>query len=79
MLCCVLSTSTDAKDDISNADAVFMYLLCEGEFNDAEVVYFVVIETSPEQHHQQQQRGSEVHSKKTVLIKTIETRDGEVT
>ncbi|CAM4605382.1 unnamed protein product [Leuciscus chuanchicus] len=34
-------------------------------------------ETSPEQHHQQQQRGSEVHSKKTVLIKTIETRDGE--
>uniref|UniRef100_A0A8C1DLD6 Desmin n=1 Tax=Cyprinus carpio carpio TaxID=630221 RepID=A0A8C1DLD6_CYPCA len=35
-------------------------------------------ETSPEQHHQQQQRASEVHSKKTVLIKTIETRDGEV-
>uniref|UniRef100_A0A672KE25 Desmin n=1 Tax=Sinocyclocheilus grahami TaxID=75366 RepID=A0A672KE25_SINGR len=32
----------------------------------------------PEQHHQQQQRASEVHSKKTVLIKTIETRDGEV-
>ncbi|XP_036396326.1 desmin a isoform X2 [Megalops cyprinoides] len=31
-------------------------------------------ETSPEQH----QRSSEVHSKKTVLIKTIETRDGEV-
>ncbi|XP_032424640.1 desmin a [Xiphophorus hellerii] len=30
-------------------------------------------ETSPES-----QRGSEVHSKKTVLIKTIETRDGEV-
>ncbi|XP_015214970.2 desmin isoform X2 [Lepisosteus oculatus] len=30
-------------------------------------------ETSPEQH----QRTSEVHSKKTVLIKTIETRDGE--
>ncbi|KAI1885001.1 hypothetical protein AGOR_G00215690 [Albula goreensis] len=30
-------------------------------------------ETSPEQ-----QRSSEVHSKKTVLIKTIETRDGEV-
>ncbi|XP_035379755.1 desmin a isoform X1 [Electrophorus electricus] len=29
-------------------------------------------ETSPEQH-----RGSEVHSKKTVVIKTIETRDGE--
>lgn len=53
--------------------------ICEGEFNDAEVVYFVEIETSPEQHHQQQQRGSEVHSKKTVLIKTIETRDGEVT
>jgi len=50
-----------------------MYLLCEGE-----VPYFVAIETSPEQHHQQQQRGSEVHSKKTVLIKTIETRDGEV-
>ncbi|XP_066521360.1 desmin b [Hoplias malabaricus] len=31
-------------------------------------------ETSPEQ----QQRASEMHSKKTVLIKTIETRDGEV-
>ncbi|KAM6946263.1 desmin a [Aplochiton taeniatus] len=31
-------------------------------------------ETNPEQHG----RGSEVHSKKTVLIKTIETRDGEV-
>uniref|UniRef100_A0AAX7VZH7 IF rod domain-containing protein n=1 Tax=Astatotilapia calliptera TaxID=8154 RepID=A0AAX7VZH7_ASTCA len=30
-------------------------------------------ETSPEQ-----QRSSEMHSKKTVLIKTIETRDGEV-
>ncbi|XP_037645948.1 desmin-like isoform X2 [Sebastes umbrosus] len=33
-------------------------------------------ETSPESQHQQ--RSSEVHSKKTVLIKTIETRDGEV-
>ncbi|XP_068186122.1 desmin-like isoform X2 [Antennarius striatus] len=32
-------------------------------------------ETSPEAPHQ---RSSEVHSKKTVLIKTIETRDGEV-
>uniref|UniRef100_A0A673BAU9 Desmin n=1 Tax=Sphaeramia orbicularis TaxID=375764 RepID=A0A673BAU9_9TELE len=32
-------------------------------------------ETSPES---QQQRSSEIHSKKTVLIKTIETRDGEV-
>lgn len=45
-------------------------------------VWIVAIETSPEQHHQQQQqqqRASEVHSKKTVLIKTIETRDGEVT
>lgn len=31
-----------------------------------------VTETSPEQ------RGSEVHTKKTVMIKTIETRDGEV-
>ncbi|XP_078099988.1 desmin-like [Sander vitreus] len=31
-------------------------------------------ETSPEH----QQRSSEMHSKKTVLIKTIETRDGEV-
>uniref|UniRef100_A0A8C2DXP5 Desmin b n=1 Tax=Cyprinus carpio TaxID=7962 RepID=A0A8C2DXP5_CYPCA len=31
-------------------------------------------ETSPEH----QQRASEMHSKKTVLIKTIETRDGEV-
>lgn len=39
----------------------------------------VAIETSPEQHQKQQQRASEVHSKKTVLIKTIETRDGEVT
>ncbi|KAM3861788.1 LOW QUALITY PROTEIN: desmin a [Diretmus argenteus] len=39
-------------------------------------------ETSPESQHQrpdsQHQRSSEVHSKKTVLIKTIETRDGEV-
>ncbi|XP_051565029.1 desmin-like isoform X2 [Myxocyprinus asiaticus] len=35
-------------------------------------------ETSPEQQHlHQPQRSSEVHSKKTVLIKTIETRDGE--
>uniref|UniRef100_A0A3Q1HK82 Desmin n=1 Tax=Acanthochromis polyacanthus TaxID=80966 RepID=A0A3Q1HK82_9TELE len=33
------------------------------------------IKTSPESQHQ---RSSEVHSKKTVLIKTIETRDGEV-
>lgn len=56
-----------------------MYLLCEAEFNDAEIMNCVAIETSPEQHHQQQQRASEVHSKKTVLIKTIETRDGEVT
>ncbi|KAG8000726.1 Desmin [Nibea albiflora] len=32
-------------------------------------------ETSPESQHQ---RSSEIHSKKTVLIKTIETRDGEV-
>nr|XP_020463330.1 desmin-like isoform X1 [Monopterus albus] len=32
-------------------------------------------ETSPESQHQ---RPSEVHSKKTVLIKTVETRDGEV-
>ncbi|XP_076120247.1 desmin a isoform X1 [Alosa pseudoharengus] len=36
-------------------------------------------ETSPEQLQQSKQHGrsSEVHSKKTVLIKTIETRDGE--
>ncbi len=34
----------------------------------------VQTETSPEH----QQRSSEMHSKKTVLIKTIETRDGEV-
>lgn len=34
----------------------------------------VFTETSPESQH----RSSEVHSKKTVLIKTIETRDGEV-
>lgn len=39
-------------------------------------VFFSFAETSPES--QQQQRSSEVHSKKTVLIKTIETRDGEV-
>lgn len=38
----------------------------------AEYVDGSVIETSPEQ------RGSEVHTKKTVMIKTIETRDGEV-
>uniref|UniRef100_A0A8C5NG94 Desmin n=1 Tax=Gouania willdenowi TaxID=441366 RepID=A0A8C5NG94_GOUWI len=36
---------------------------------------FVTTETSPESQHP---RSSEVHSKKTVLIKTIETRDGEV-
>ena len=34
----------------------------------------VYTETSPEH----QQRASEMHSKKTVHIKTIETRDGEV-
>lgn len=38
----------------------------------AECVDESVTETSPEQ------RGSEVHTKKTVMIKTIETRDGEV-
>lgn len=38
----------------------------------AECVDGSVTETSPEQ------RGSEVHTKKTVMIKTIETRDGEV-
>lgn len=59
--------------------SIIQYLLREGEFNDAEIMNYVAIETSPEQHHQQQQRASEVHSKKTVLIKTIETRDGEVT
>ncbi|XP_008326827.1 desmin-like isoform X2 [Cynoglossus semilaevis] len=32
-------------------------------------------ETSPESQHQ---RSPEVHSKKTVIIKTVETRDGEV-
>lgn len=36
-----------------------------------------ITETSPEQFTQP--RASEIHSKKTVLIKTIETRDGEVT
>lgn len=36
--------------------------------------YIFFKETSPEHH----QRASEMHSKKTVLIKTIETRDGEV-
>ncbi|XP_052004688.1 desmin-like [Xyrauchen texanus] len=35
-------------------------------------------ETNPDKQHYQPQRPSEVHSKKTVLIKTIETRDGEV-
>merc|ERR1719427_2653721 len=38
-------------------------------------------ETSPADHEQSSSRAgrsSEVHSKKTVLIKTIETRDGEV-
>lgn len=35
----------------------------------------VFTETNPDH----QQRSSEMHSKKTVLIKTIETRDGEVT
>lgn len=38
----------------------------------AECVDGSIAETSPEQ------RGSEVHTKKTVMIKTIETRDGEV-
>lgn len=61
-------------------NTVCLFLLCEGAFNDVEIMNCVAIETSPEQqHHQQQQRSSEVHSKKTVLIKTIETRDGEVT
>lgn len=36
-----------------------------------------VTESSPEMFTQP--RSSEIHSKKTVLIKTIETRDGEVT
>ncbi|KAG2459204.1 DESM protein, partial [Polypterus senegalus] len=45
--------------------------LLEGEENRLELQSR---ETSPEQH----QRASEVHTKKTVLIKTIETRDGEV-
>lgn len=38
----------------------------------AECAMDPITETSPEQ------RGSEVHTKKTVMIKTIETRDGEV-
>lgn len=42
------------------------------ELGQAERVDGSVTETSPEQ------RGSEVHTKKTVMIKTIETRDGEV-
>lgn len=59
---------------------VWLYLLCMGEFNDVDIINCVAIETSPEQlHHQSQPRSSEVHSKKTVVIKTIETRDGEVT
>ncbi len=72
-----LSTSTNA--DINNA--VCKYLPCEGELM-MPWMWIIATETSPEQHRQQQQqqqRSSEVHSKKTVLIKTIETRDGEVT
>uniref|UniRef100_A0A2K6F9H9 Desmin n=1 Tax=Propithecus coquereli TaxID=379532 RepID=A0A2K6F9H9_PROCO len=34
--------------------------------------------TRPGNNFIQEQRGSEVHTKKTVMIKTIETRDGEV-
>ncbi|RXM27697.1 Desmin [Acipenser ruthenus] len=45
--------------------------LLEGEENRWE---FTTEKTSPGQH----QRKSEVHSKKSVVIKTIETRDGEV-
>uniref|UniRef100_A0A673B7B7 Desmin n=1 Tax=Sphaeramia orbicularis TaxID=375764 RepID=A0A673B7B7_9TELE len=47
--------------------------LLEGE--ESRSVKYIPAETSPES---QQQRSSEIHSKKTVLIKTIETRDGEV-
>lgn len=43
--------------------------------HDCILCFSSLAETSPES---QAQRGSEVHSKKTVLIKTIETRDGEV-
>uniref|UniRef100_A0A3Q2GAL7 Desmin n=1 Tax=Cyprinodon variegatus TaxID=28743 RepID=A0A3Q2GAL7_CYPVA len=48
--------------------------LLEGE-ESRSVSFFIFCfkKTSPES-----QRGSEVHSKKTVVIKTIETRDGEV-
>lgn len=38
----------------------------------------VVDVTETSQEHISQPRSSEIHSKKTVLIKTIETRDGEV-
>uniref|UniRef100_A0A3Q4ASV0 IF rod domain-containing protein n=1 Tax=Mola mola TaxID=94237 RepID=A0A3Q4ASV0_MOLML len=50
--------------------------LLEGEESrlEASVISSHVSETTPEH----QQRSSEMHSKKTVLIKTIETRDGEV-
>uniref|UniRef100_A0A8C4WLD6 Desmin n=1 Tax=Gopherus evgoodei TaxID=1825980 RepID=A0A8C4WLD6_9SAUR len=44
--------------------------LLEGE--ESRLTLLPPAETSPEQ------RGSEVHTKKTVMIKTIETRDGEV-
>jgi len=43
-------------------------------FNGMCLLILFSTETSPEH----QQRASEMHSKKTVLIKTIETRDGEV-
>uniref|UniRef100_A0A3P8T5I6 Desmin n=1 Tax=Amphiprion percula TaxID=161767 RepID=A0A3P8T5I6_AMPPE len=49
--------------------------LLEGEESRSACVIVRLAETSPESQHQ---RSSEVHSKKTVLIKTIETRDGEV-
>uniref|UniRef100_A0A672HJU9 Desmin n=1 Tax=Salarias fasciatus TaxID=181472 RepID=A0A672HJU9_SALFA len=48
--------------------------LLEGEESSFICLIFFS-ETSPESQHP---RSSEVHSKKTVLIKTIETRDGEV-
>uniref|UniRef100_A0A8C7XPA5 Desmin n=1 Tax=Oryzias sinensis TaxID=183150 RepID=A0A8C7XPA5_9TELE len=56
--------------------ATYRKLLEGEESRYACAVYFEMTQkTSPESQHQ---RSSEVHSKKTVLIKTIETRDGEV-
>uniref|UniRef100_A0A8C4Y3H3 Desmin n=1 Tax=Gopherus evgoodei TaxID=1825980 RepID=A0A8C4Y3H3_9SAUR len=48
------------------------YRVCPARPLPLQLTLLPPAETSPEQ------RGSEVHTKKTVMIKTIETRDGEV-